>query len=420
MEKPLVVLLAGGAGRRASPITVNKTVIPFMGMPYIEHVFNMLKVAGLTEICAVTSFENDELIRGFNTKSFNVVTVLQDEPLGMADAVLTVEKHITGRPILIVNGVDLVDASFLTSFLQKAERTNALIAGRRSKTYFPGGYLRVEGEKVLGIVEKPAPSELPSDILSLVVDYFQNATDFINEIKKAESGADDRFERALNSLCQTKTVSLLAYEGSWVTIKYPFHILEIMSYLLDNIQPHISSTASVSTRASIHGNVFIDDSATIQEGAVIMGPVYIGKNVIVGNNTLIRSSVIEDGTIVGFGTEIARSYVGPRCHFHGNFIGDSVLESDINPSFGTCTANLRLDKAEVIMWIGDKKIPTGRTKFGAVIAKGVFFGVQCNTQPGATIGEGSRIYPQTTVHKSLPPKTILKSYQDQKTEKITQ
>ena len=116
--------------------------------------------------------------------------------------------------------------------------------------------------------------------------------------------------------------------------------------------------------------------------------------------------MIEADSTIGFGSEIARSYIGPRCMLHHNFIGDSVLESDVNPSWGTTTANLRLDKKEVRLKLPNGEyIETGKKKLGAVIAKGAFLGVNCSIMPGVAIEKDASVKPNTVINETTPVKT---------------
>jgi NDP-sugar pyrophosphorylase family protein len=128
--------------------------------------------------------------------------------------------------------------------------------------------------------------------------------------------------------------------------------------------------------------------------------------VIVGNHTLIRDSIIEADSVIGFGSEVARSYIGPKCMLHHNFIGDSVLEAEVNPSYGTCTANLRFDGQKVRCRIhrsgsNDLLLDTNKDKLGAIMAKGVFLGVNCSILPGITLGERATAYPSSVINKAI-------------------
>ena len=102
---------------------------------------------------------------------------------------------------------------------------------------------------------------------------------------------------------------------------------------------------------------------------------------------------------------------------HHNFIGDSILESKVNPSYGTCTANWRFDNKAVEVKLPDGKQPTNREKFGAIIGDQAFLGINCSIMPGVTIGQKAFIYPGTIVHSPVPAHSTVKMIQQQEERK---
>jgi len=247
---------------------------------------------------------------------------------------------------------------------------------------------------LIGIIEKPGPGKRPSDLVNLVFHWFKKPSDFIETLTSTQSTGDDVYEQALSAFIKQNIVSYLPYEGDWQAVKYPHMIHQLTQLFLNSkLQTETSSSARIHPTATIEGPVFIDKHVVIEAGAVIKGPVYIGENTIIGNHTLIRNSIIESDCIVGFGSEIARSYIGPGCKLHHNFIGDSVLEKDVNPSYGTCFANLRLDNQPISISYPQGKVQTNLNKFGAVVASQVFLGVNCSVMPGTTIGCQAQAYP---------------------------
>lgn len=402
MKKPLVVILAGGIGKRFEPLTITKTLMPFLGKPLLQHVLEMLEEAGFRNALITTNNENEVWFTNYQPSKLTIQTKLQQEPLGMGDALLNLEDEIGDHPILVMNAVDIIDPTFFTTLLEQTKDNYAFLTGMRVHSYFPGGYFKLEGEQITEIVEKPARGSEPSNLINLVFHYFSQPRDFMACLKQTKTTDDDHYEQAVSLLMKDKTIACVPYNGYWQKLKFSHNVLDLMELFLKyKVRPYKAHSAYISKNAVIEGDVWIDEGARIEDFAVVKGPAYIGKNAIVGNHALVRQSIIEEKTIVGFGSEVARSYVGPRCMLHHNFIGDSVLESDINPSYGTTTANLRMDGKEIAMKLPDKTIETARTKFGAIIAKGVFSGVNCSFMPGITIGTEARIFPGTVVFESV-------------------
>lgn len=401
MKKPVFVVLAGGEGKRFSPFVTNKTMFPFLGKPLLQHTLEMIQEAGGEEVLVVTNKENDSFIKLLHPTGVKVTTKLLDKPLGMGYALLSVEKEIGDQPIIVVIASDIVSTELFETLLKQAESSYALVVGKQMQTYYPGGYLKTDGNRLLSIIEKPEPGSEPSNLLSTGHYYFSKPSEFLELLKAVKGEVHNQYELALDKLIKKNEVKFIAYTGPWQYLKMSHHVLDIMNLFLSTIKPYQFATAKIAKTAIIVGNVFVDENADIQDFAVIKGPAYIGKDVVVGNHTLVRQSMIEEKTVVGFGTEVARSYVGSRCMLHHNFIGDSVLEAEVNPSYGTTTANLRLDGKTISVKLPDKSIETNKSKLGALIAKGVFSGINCSFMPGVTIGTNAQIHPGTTVYTAV-------------------
>lgn len=401
MKKPLVVILAGGIGSSFYPLATDKTLVPFLGKPLLAHAIEMIESAGFHEALIITNPVNETWLASYQPFNITLRTCVV-QPKGMAGALLQAEDEIGSDPILVVNGCDLISQSFFKDLGRKSISSYAFVTGQVRKKYFPGGYLAKDGSRAVGIVEKPGAGNEPSDLFKLALDYFSEPQEFFSQLKKLPP-SDDQYELGLAALMKERHVDLLTYDGPWQKLKYPHHVLHMTAHLLNTFSnQHISRSAYVSPHALIEGNVFIDEDAHIDAFAVIKGPTYIGRRARVGNHALVRNATVEEDAIVGFGSEVVRSYIGPRCALHQNFVGDTVLEADVNPSWGTTFANWRLDKKPITVKRPDgQTIHTDDTKLGAIVAKGAFLGVNCSVMPGVTIGAGKKIFPGSVVKESV-------------------
>jgi NDP-sugar pyrophosphorylase family protein len=211
------------------------------------------------------------------------------------------------------------------------------------------------------------------------------------------------YEKTLNRIIQDgNRIKAVEYKGIWQAIKYPWHILEAMNYFLKPIKTHIAASAQISDKAVIGSNVVIEGNVQVLEGAIIRGPTYIGHNSIIGNNVLVRNSNIGADCVIGFNTEIKHSWIGDRCWFHSNYIGDSVIEDDCSFGAGTITANLRLDNTKIKVTVGEEKIATGHDKLGSFVGKGSRFGIHASILPGIRVGAGSLVGAHVYLTDDLP------------------
>ena len=395
MKRPKAVILAGGIGRAFKPLITNKTLIPFLGKPLLQHVIEMLEASSIQEALIVTNQENEAWLASY--QPFNITLQTKCiEPNGMGDALLQATEEIGAEPALVLNASDMIDPSFLKILLHSLDGKQACVTGLAVDTYFPGGYLKTDGDRATEIVEKPGAGNEPSNLINLVFHYFEQPQEFMELLRRIDT-KDDQYEQALNTYMQQKYVHVVKYHGAWAKLKYAYHVLDMTASMLNTIKPHIARTATISKHAVLEGNVYVDEDAHIDDYAIIKGPAYIGKGTRVGNHSLVRQSTVEAGATVGFGSEIARSYIGPNCMLHHNFVGDTVLEASVNPSWGTTFTNWRLDGKDVKVKLGDKLMETGKEKLGAIVANGAFLGVNCSVMPGVTIEADKHIMPGSVV-----------------------
>jgi NDP-sugar pyrophosphorylase family protein len=402
MQKPLPIVLAGGKGVRFAPFVTDKILWPFLGKPFIYYVLSSLSKAGFQKVVVITNEANNLDVKKLSVDNLDIQTVIQNGQNGMSDAIISAENFVADEGVLIINGDDILHHEVVNQVLEKISSTNPeyLTVGLKSKKYLPVGYLKISGNKAFGVVEKPTQSEKPSDYIKLMFDYFANGKNLINLLRSQKAVGDDNYELVLDELFKSSGAELVSYDRFWSKLKHPHFVLDIMDVFQTNqlIHKNVDKTAYVAQNVVIEGDVFVDSGARIESGTIIKGPTYIGRNTVIGNNSLIRASLIEFDCVIGFGSEIARSYLGPRCRTHHAFVGDSVLESDINMSWGVVTANLRFDNKTVLLnHPSSLKIDTERQKLGAMIAKGAFLGVNTCTMPGACIGEKTIVKPSTIV-----------------------
>lgn len=403
------LVLAGGEGKRFWPLITSKAMFPFYGKPLIAYQLEQIHAAGFNNITVVTSPQNHADISNLRISHTDFHTVTQPQANGMAAGILMAESLLSNEPLLIVNATDVVDKSLYKIAYQNLEQGKNFITAKQVDQYFPGGYLHMEQDHVVGISEKPGSGNEPSDLVKLVFDGFQDPKALITAIKTAKSTNDDVYEIAFTQLLQQKQFSLIPYDGYWQATKYPWHILPVMELLLKSAPTQISKTAAISPKAIIEGNVVIEDRVRVFENAIIKGPAYIGQNTIIGNGALVRQVMIGGNCVVGYNTEVARSWVGNDCWFHSNYVGDSVLEGNVSMGAGSILANLRLDEAEIESTIENEKMLTQTNKLGATIGKNVRIGVNTSLMPGIKIGSNSLIGAGITVAQDIPDNSFVKA-----------
>lgn len=389
-----VLILAAGDSSRLWPFS-DKGLIQFSGKQLVNYSIDQLMKFGFKDIIVVVNEQNKnkyvQMLSSYVNKQIKLV--LQGKVEGMAGAVISAKSHICGNPLLIIGPTDVYEDILFDQFKMVLKHAkDGILAGTKVTSYFPGAYLTIDQNVITGIIEKPDPKHVPSNIVNFVFDYFKDGNDIITAIVHTKARNDDRYELAIKNLIQKGYIfNLLTYTGFWGYLKYPWHILSLMSHYLQKIKVTKISKSTIASSAVIEGNVFIGEGASIMEFAKIVGPAYIGSGTVIADHTLVRESMIGKNCIVGHGSEIARSYLGDHCLLHHNYIGDSVLDDHVQMGFGAHTANLRLDGQQISSTVHNIPTHSYKTKLGSMIGTLVHIGVNTSIMPGIKIGKKSHI-----------------------------
>jgi len=167
--------------------------------------------------------------------------------------------------------------------------------------------------------------------------------------------------------------------------------------------------------ALVQGDVIVQAGARVEAGAQVIGPILICTGAVVAAGALVRDhSVIGPGCRIGFGAEITRSLLAGHVFMkHPCFVGDSVIGRRVNLGSFCSTTGLRCDRGpvaepaveEITVNLNGRRIPTGQTKFGAVIGDEVTLPAGTVLSPGTLIGPGTVVYPRDHIGGFLPAGT---------------
>jgi bifunctional UDP-N-acetylglucosamine pyrophosphorylase/glucosamine-1-phosphate N-acetyltransferase len=93
--------------------------------------------------------------------------------------------------------------------------------------------------------------------------------------------------------------------------------------------------------------------------------------------------------------------VADDCQLHACRVLDSVFAPNVNFSAGCTTANLRIDRGNVPVYVKGQRLDSGRDKLGAIIGRDAFLAVDVMTMPGVKVGERAQVGPGTHVHRDV-------------------
>ncbi|MBI3379879.1 NTP transferase domain-containing protein [Candidatus Gottesmanbacteria bacterium] len=405
MDDLTILLLAGGDSDRFWPLG-DKHSIKFLGKPFVYYHLSQFSKLGFKNIVIIVNKNNEAFFHNLKNDftPLDINLVLQADGKGMAGAILSAKHLIQNKRIIIRNSSDIYEDILLPSIISELkENPDGILTGVSQSSYFPGGYLQISDNKIVGIIEKPSPEKIPSNIVTIAFNYFKDANLLINVLSKMQSTKDDIFEKTIDFLIKEGAeFKFLPYKGYWGYLKYPWHVLDINSYFLHKIKGQKIKKAIIHKSSILSGDVYLEDGVRILENSKIAGPTYIGSGTIIGQNCLIRESMIGANCVVGFSTEIARSYIGDNCWFHSNYLGDSIISSNVAMGAGTVLANYKLSEGSIMSFIKEDKVDTGKVKLGSMIGPNVRIGINSSIMPGIKIGKGSFVGAGVILDKDLP------------------
>lgn len=405
------VILAAGKSSRFWPLSEekHKSLFRIMGKPIIQWTLESLKHVGVKDIIIIQSPKKDienELGNG-SRFGLKIKYEIQKETRGMGEAVMLAKKYIKNN-FLVLNANHFDADNIIPLILKKQKKSKAdmILVGRKTGIPWNYGMLKLENDRVLGIVEKPQKGKEPSDmkvigIYHLPKDFF----DFHDKVKKN----DYSFEDAINLYAKEKETRVVLTEPDIPSLKYPWDLFKSAKIILGIAikRSRISPKAEISPRATIKGSVIIEDGVRIYENAVINGPCYIGKNVIIGNNSVVRDFTnLEENVLVGANAEVARCNLQSGVHMHSGFLGDSFIDVGSKIGAGIITANVRIDRGIIKSMVKGDMINTGQKSFGLVLGKKSFLGVNVSIMPGIFIGSNCVVGPCSVVRTNIKSDSI--------------
>ncbi|WP_049923596.1 sugar phosphate nucleotidyltransferase [Halopiger djelfimassiliensis] len=318
MDSPSAVVLAGGEGIRLRPLTQYrpKPLLPAATTPILEHVFDQLLEAGVTDITVVVGYRQNRVQAYFGSTYRNVplTYVTQDQQLGSGHALLVAESEVDG-PILVVNGDQIVSGRIISDVLAAHTRDVAATVGalNRTDTEAYGGLLLEDGV-VTDLVENPV-DERPYRLNAGVYAFESRIFEAIRSVESqvGEQSLTDGISELVDSDARVQGV---ISEGFWADATYPWDLLDVSFELLDgdlvegSQRADIAATAMVHESATVRPPAVVASDCEIGPGAVIGPYACLGENVTVESNAVVERSVIDKDTRIGVGATVLDCVTG--------------------------------------------------------------------------------------------------------------
>ena len=196
MTKRKGIILAGGSGTRLYPITmgVSKQLLPIYDKPMIYYPLSVLMLAGIREICVITTPQDREQFQrtlGDGTQwGVSLTYVEQPSPDGLAQAYLLAEEFLAGAPSAMVLGDNIFFGHGLPQLMARADARagGGTVFGYHVADPERYGVVAFDGDGAVSeIIEKP---EVPPSNYAVTGLYFLDgsAPQRAKEVKPSPRG----------------------------------------------------------------------------------------------------------------------------------------------------------------------------------------------------------------------------------------
>jgi len=214
-----MVLLAGGKGVRLRPLTytIPKPLLPIGEKPILEEIIERLRAQGVRDFVIAVGYRAELIetyFRDGGQLGVTITYVRETEPLGTAGPLALVRDAGILAPdetVLAMNGDLLTDIDVKALAAAHERAGNELtVVTRDFRLQHPYGVIQTEGDRVTGIVEKPAVTDTisagvyalrPSALALIPAGRFFDVPDLVNALAAAG-----------------KRVGAWRHDGEWLAI----------------------------------------------------------------------------------------------------------------------------------------------------------------------------------------------------------
>lgn len=410
------IILAAGQGTRMKS-SISKVLHKISGKPMVEILLDLARNMH-AEITVVTSQGNNQDISNLLHDGEN--TVIQEERLGTAHAVLTAQKQMeesSADKVLILYGdTPLVTNKTLQNIITQKNNVSFL-AFKEENTENKYGRLVTNGNKLLEIVEYKDATAHQRDITLCNSGVVCVERSFLLKALQMLKPSQITGEYYLTDIAKLASVHqetcgfILCEQSEVLGVNSRKELAEIDAIMQERIKiqhmqngvtfilPHttyIHIEVEIAQDVIIEPNCYIGANTKIDEGVVIHAMSHLENCIVhsgveIGPFARIRPQTeLHSGVKIGNFVEVKNSQIGKNSKAnHLSYIGDTTIKENCNIGAGTVFCNYN-----------------GFQKFRSTIEDGTFIGSNSTIISPVKIGKGSIVGAGSVITESTQENSL--------------
>jgi glucose-1-phosphate thymidylyltransferase len=311
MQQLKGLILSGGKGTRLRPITHTsaKQLVPVANKPVLFYGIEAMAEAGVRDVGIIIAPETGpeiQAVAGDGSRfGVRLTYILQDEPLGLAHAVLTAESFLRDSPFVMYLGDNLLQGGItelVDTFREHGPDALILLTPVPDPEHY--GVAELSNGSVVQLVEKPAE---PKTDLALVGVYMFTPVvhDAARSIKPSGRGELEITDAIQHLVDRGLRVEPHIVRGWWKDTGQLEDMLAANRLVLDTIEARIEGELIDS---QVDGRVVVEAGARL-ERSTVRGPAiigagarlvdcYVGPYTAIGENCSIENAEVEHSILL--------------------------------------------------------------------------------------------------------------------------
>jgi glucose-1-phosphate thymidylyltransferase len=326
------LVLSGGAGTRLRPITHTsaKQLVPIANKPTLFYGLEAIRDAGVTDVGIIVGDTAPEIMAAVGDGSalgISVTYIRQESPLGLAHCVQIARDFLGDEPFVMYLGDNFIVGGItelVSEFAAGTADAQILLTKVDNPSQFGVAELGPDG-RVLSLVEKPAD---PKSDLALVGVYMfrpviHEAVAAIKPSARNELEITDAIQWLIDA---GRDVRPHLVTGYWKDTGRLEDMLECNRKVLESLEPAVHGTVDAESR--LVGRVVIEEGAQIIRSTV-RGPAIVGRgtriiDTYVGPFTSIYHSCLVERTEVEHSIVLESTHIADIQRIEDSLIGKEV------------------------------------------------------------------------------------------------